>query len=231
MPAPAGGSPAAGAGHANRRLRTRKDLLRAAARLSAGGVAPSMEEVAAEALVSRATAYRYFSNVEALLIEAAVDATMPDPQALFADDPSTDPAARVDRAEAAMHERAYANELSLRLTLAQALQHSAKGAVSGVPLRQNRRTPLIQAALAPARDRFTRDGYDRLCQALALLFGLESMVVFRDVLQVGPERARAVKGWAIHALVAAALAEGGQAGAGAPAPARRGKPRAARAKA
>ncbi len=215
----------AGGGHANRRLRTRKDLLHAASRLSAGGVAPSMEAVAAEALVSRATAYRYFPNVEALLIEAAIDALMPEPQALFAADPSTDPAARLDRAETAMHERIYANELPLRLTLAQALQQAAKqdgdgqagSPGGGVPLRQNRRTPLIEAALAPARDRFTPSGYRHLCQSLALVFGLESMVVFRDVLQVGPDRAREVKRWAIHALVAAALAEGDAASAGRPA--------------
>ena len=40
----------------NQRYRTRKDLLDAAARLLKAGRSPSLEEVAAEAKVSRATA-------------------------------------------------------------------------------------------------------------------------------------------------------------------------------
>ncbi|MFN3628321.1 MAG: TetR family transcriptional regulator, partial [Parvibaculum sp.] len=45
---------------ANQKRRTRKDLLQAAARLLKEGRNPSLEEIAEEALVSRATAYRYF---------------------------------------------------------------------------------------------------------------------------------------------------------------------------
>ena len=120
-------APAAAGGHGNRRRRTRKDLLEAAARLSADGHAPSMEEVAAEALVSRATIYRYFPNVETLLAEAAAHAVMPDPHTLFANDPATDPVARVDRAEAAMHAGMYAHEMPLRMTLAQARHYYQEG--------------------------------------------------------------------------------------------------------
>ena len=73
-----------GAGRPNQKSRTRKDLLRAAARLMKDGNCPTFEDVAEEALVSRATAYRYFSGLEALLVEAALDVAMPDAEALFA---------------------------------------------------------------------------------------------------------------------------------------------------
>ncbi|RYF89895.1 MAG: TetR/AcrR family transcriptional regulator, partial [Caulobacteraceae bacterium] len=49
-------------GRSNQRRRTRKDLLEAAARLMKRGAKPSLEEIAEEAMVSRATAYRYFTN-------------------------------------------------------------------------------------------------------------------------------------------------------------------------
>src|SRR5690242_20110483 len=75
----------------NQRLRTRKDLIAAAAHLMREGRKPSLEEVAEAALVSRATAYRYFPNVEALLAEASVDVVVPNGEALFAGDPSADP--------------------------------------------------------------------------------------------------------------------------------------------
>src|SRR6187549_3792259 len=87
------------AGRPNQRHRTRKDLLAAAARLLKRGRPPDMDEVAQEAMVSRATAYRYFPSIEALLVEAPVDGAVPDPDAIFAADPSTDPADRLDRAE------------------------------------------------------------------------------------------------------------------------------------
>ena len=76
-----------------------------------------------------------------------------------------------------------------------------------MPYRQNRRTPLIDAALEPTRGRFKKASYGRLRAALAMIFGTESMVVFRDVLRADEQTARAVKSWAVRALVRAALAE------------------------
>ena len=64
---------------------------------------------------------------------------------------------------------------------------------------------LIEAALATARHRFREDDYERLGAALALIFGPESMIVFRDVLGVDPATARTLKSWAGRAPVRAAL--------------------------
>lgn len=189
-------------GRTNQRHRTRKDLLAAAARLLKQGRTPGMDEVADEALVSRATAYRYFPNVEALLVEAPLDGAVPGPEEVFAADDSTDPEARIDKAEAALHEMVCRNEAQLRVMLAASLERTSQ---EGVPIRQNRRTPLIEAALAPARDRLTDADYETLCAALGLIFGVESMIVFRDVLGVDEETARRVKSWAARALVRAAL--------------------------
>jgi mono/diheme cytochrome c family protein len=190
----------------NQRYRTRKDLLAAAALLVKDGRRPSLEEVAEAALVSRATAYRYFPNVAALLVEAAIDLAVPDGEVLFAGDPSVDPEERVDKAEAAMHRMVLENEAALRHMLAAALVRAAEGdAGDGVPLRQNRRTPLIEAALAPARGRFDDVGYAKLRAALAMICGPESMVVSRDVLRLDDRTAREVKSWAVRALVRAAL--------------------------
>lgn len=195
-------------GRRNQRRRTRKDLLLAASRLLQRGSKPSMDEVAEEALVSRATAYRYFPSLEALLIEAPLEAAIPEPGDLFADDRSLDPEARVDKAESALHTMIYQNEAQLRLMLASSLEQAAKArGKDTTPVRQNRRTPLIEAALAPARDRFDDAIYQKLCAALALVFGTESMLVFRDVVPLDEKAAREAKSWAVQALVRAALKE------------------------
>lgn len=187
----------------NQKRRTRKDLLQAAARLMKEGRTPSLEEIAAEALVSRATAYRYFPNVEALLIEAPLDLALPDEEAMFRGASVADPVARMERVDKVFHEMILENETALRLMIAKTMERRAAGD-DDLPTRQNRRTPMIEAALAPARTEFDPASLDRLQKALALLIGTESMIVFKDVLQLSDKEAREVKRWAVRALISAA---------------------------
>lgn len=194
-----------GSARRNQKLRTRKDLLQTAARLIREGRKPSLEDIAAEAMVSRATAYRYFPNAEALLVEASLEVGTPQPEAVFGDDPSDDPVLRLDRVDAAFDAMILANEPALRVMLAHAVQRSPPGSGGeGVPARQNRRTPLIEAALAPARRQFRPADLKLLARALALVIGTEAMVVLKDVLQLDDAEARKVRRWAIRALVDAA---------------------------
>jgi len=97
-----------------------------------------------------------------------------------------------------------ANEAGLCMMLSQSLQRSLTEEGGKLPKRQNRRTPLIEAALAPCRKQFTPAELQTLTRALALVIGTEGMVVFKDVLQVEDGEARKVRRWAIRALVEAA---------------------------
>jgi AcrR family transcriptional regulator len=191
------------AGQTNQRRRTRKDLLRAASRLLKEGRRPSLEEVAEAALVSRATAYRYFPGVEQLLLEASLDVAVPDAEEVFRDAATEDPVARLERVDAALHAMILAHEPQLRMLLAHTLQRGA-GGDGDLPPRQNRRTPLIEAALEPSRDRFDPEALPMLTRSLALVIGTEARVVFKDVLQLDDAEAREVVRWAIRALVEAA---------------------------
>jgi len=190
-------------GQANRRLRTRKDLLEAAARLLREGQKPSFEEIAEAALVSRATAYRYFPGLDALLLEAALHVETPTPDGLFADDASTDALSRVERLDAALSAMVLANEAPLRAMLAQSVQRAGG---PDAPVRQNRRSPLVAAALATAAPPFTAAALDTLSKALVVLMGIEAVVVFKDVLQLDDTEAARVRKWMIRALVEAARA-------------------------
>jgi len=186
----------------NQKRRTRKDLLQAASRLMKRGLKPDLEAIAEEAMVSRATAYRYFPGVESLLLEAALDLAAPEASEVLRDAPADDPVARLQRVDTALHDMILANESQLRLMLVHSLQREEG---SGLPPRQNRRTTLIEAALAPTRDRFKPADLRLLTRALALVIGTEAMVVFKDVLQLDDAEARKVKRWAIRALVQAAI--------------------------
>lgn len=192
-------------GRANQLLRTRKDLLQAAARLVRQGRQPSLEEVAREAMVSRATAYRHFPDVTGLLVEATLDIDTPDPAQIFAGGPAVDPLARMERVDAALEKMISDNEVALRLTIKQALERSLRQPADATrPIRQNRRTPLIEAALAPSRREFRPAALKTLAHALAMVVGPEAMLALKDVLQLDDAQARRVRRWAIRALIEAA---------------------------
>jgi hypothetical protein len=110
----------------------------------------------------------------------------------------------VERVNDALHQMMAANEQALRMMLINSLERSIRGEDGDTPGRQNRRTPLIQAALGPAQGEFDPAALARLESALALIVGTEAMVVFKDVLRVDDAEARAVKSWAIAALIDAA---------------------------
>tara|TARA_B100000614_G_scaffold206365_1_gene188412 strand:- start:20 stop:610 length:591 start_codon:yes stop_codon:yes gene_type:complete len=193
-------------GRENQKRRTRKDLLVAASRLLQQGRKPSLEEIAEEAFVSRATAYRYFPNVDQLLIEAALDVATPDPEALFAEEESGDPARRLLMADNALQKMVRENEPQLRMMLAKSLEASL-GGMQDVPPRQNRRVPLIEAALEPMRGEMKNATRRTLVHALALLFGTEANIVCKDVLQIGDKEADRIRRWAMQALLDAARKE------------------------
>jgi len=195
-------------GRANQKRRTRKALLQAAARLMQQGRKPSFDEVADEALVSRATAYRYFSGIDELLVEASLDVALPDVAEVLGDAPPDDPVARMARVGATFHELIVANEVPFRLMLAQTLQRSVSpDAGADLPRRQNRRSALIEAALTPMSARLPAEVLDRLAKALAIVVGIEAAIVCKDVLQLDDGEAQDVQQWAIRALINAALAD------------------------
>lgn len=190
-------------GRARQRQRTRRDLLEAAAKLAREGKRPTLEEVAAEALVSRATAYRYFPSVEALWTEAEVHVAFPDAEALLAPHAGAGAVERLAVVDEAMASMIEANEPQLRAMLAQSLERSL---TADAPLnRQNRRSPMIDAALKPAEDDFDPAALRRLKAALGILMGTESAIASRDVLRLTTEEARETRLWAMRALVEAAL--------------------------
>jgi len=194
---------------ANQKRRTRKDLLQAASRLMKQGHKPSIDDIAAEALVSRATAYRYFPGLDALLVEASLDVAVPDAAALFGESASTDPVLRVQSVDTALHDVIVANDAPFRMMLVHSLQQRiGRDEGDELPVRQNRRTALIEAALDPIRQNLAPEALETLTRALALIIGTEGMIVVKDVLQLDDADARQVKRWAIASLVETALRQG-----------------------
>lgn len=191
------------------RARTRRLMLETATRLMQAGVTPSVSEVAEAAEVSRATAYRYFPS-QAALVEAVVDEALGpilawrsdsrDPQTRVADLLDTS-LPRIDTFEATFR-------AALRLSLEEWAQRKAGAPASETPFRRGHRVDLLREALQPLRENVSAKKVERLAQALSLIFGVEALVVLKDMWKLGSDDTEDVVRWAASALVRAAIEEG-----------------------
>jgi AcrR family transcriptional regulator len=188
-------------GRTNQKERTRRALIAAARDLLSVGITPTIEDVAAAAATSRATAYRYFPNQDALLVAAHPEATI---TRLLGDDPPQDVHARLDLVIDQAFDIFLGSEATYRTMLRLSLEPDPadRGDLS---LRKGLRLVWIQDALEPARDRLTDAEFERLVHALALTIGIEPIVVLTDLAGLGRDEALDVIRWSAHCLVRSAL--------------------------
>jgi AcrR family transcriptional regulator len=187
------------------RARTGRLMLDTAIRLMQGGATPSVSEVAEAAGVSRATAYRYFPS-QSSLVQAVVhealgpiltwQSSSPDARHRVGDLVDT-ALPRIDAFEATF-------KAALKLSLEQWARRQA-GTLGEEPrLARGHRIDLLRQAIEPLGQRLPAAEFDRLAQALSLVFGVEALVVLKDIWGLDGEATRQVVRWAASALVQAA---------------------------
>jgi AcrR family transcriptional regulator len=140
------------------------------------GVTPTVEQAAAQAGVSRATAYRYFPNQRALLVSAY---PIIDTRSLLPEQPPAQVIDRVRHVARGILDSIVANEVALRAQLRISLEESATRAE--LPLRQGRRIRWFQDALAPLRSQLPPRTVRHLTLALAAVVSLEVLIWLVDL--------------------------------------------------
>ena len=200
-------------GRVNQKRRTRAAIVAAAVELVEQGKTPTVAEVADAALVSRATAYRYFSTQDYLLFEAALETTRSDiDRELEENTLPEDPEARLEMLIDALQKRIIDKEAAFRTLLRLSLEQSPQeerhdGETAPSMLRGGGRVHWIQEILAPVEERFEEADFRRLVAALSLCMGIEALIVLRDVCALEPEEAEEVSHWAARTLLRSSLAE------------------------
>ena len=202
-------------GRINQKRRTRAAILAAAVELLNEGKRPMVAEVADAALVSRATAYRYFPTQEYLLFEAALESTRSDiDRELDENTLPEDPEARLEILIDALQRRITDKEAAFRTMLRLSLEQSPEeqqyvGELGAPParLRGAGRVRWIEKALAPVEGRLEEPDFRRLVAALSLCMGIEALVVLCDVCALEPSEAEEVLRWAARSLLRSSLAE------------------------
>ena len=198
----------ASTGRVNQKRRTHAAIVKAAADLMLTGGEVTMPEVAKAALVSEATAYRYFPDLASLLAEAMAD-TLPDPAEAFAGvADSADPVERVAAAAAHLARLVLARAGAVRAMIAATIVRP-----ESATRRPGLRFALIEQALQPWADSAdstdSADGetLENLKRDLSIVMGAEALFSLMDLGGLGPEDAVAAIVRTATTLTRAALSQ------------------------
>jgi AcrR family transcriptional regulator len=189
----------------NQKARTRTAIVDATRDLIQAGAEITMPAVARAALVSEATAYRYFPDLMSLLREAMTGIWPGPEQALAQVADSTDPVERVAAAAEALLRRVLAAQGAVRAMIAASITRPELAAG-----RPGYRFGLIDYALEPLDGTLGAadpEGFAMLKTQLAIVVSAEALFTLTDLCGVAPESAIASAVAAARTITAAACAD------------------------
>jgi AcrR family transcriptional regulator len=185
-------------GRVQQKIRTREALLAATRALLATGVTPTVEEAAAQASVSRTTAYRYFPTQQDLLVAAYPEI---EKESVLGEDPPDELNARFEIVFTEMARQLTENEIPLRAMLRLSLETPAKR--GELLLRRGRRRVWLADALSPLRKHLTPPAFDRLVLAIAATTGIEAFIWLTDMAGLSAEEALKIMRFSAQTLLEA----------------------------
>ena len=190
-------------GRTQQKTRTRNALVGAARELLAEGETPNVERTADRAGISRATAFRYFSNQRALLV-----ATYPEleERSLLGADAPEDPITRLDAVTKELARQLLEHEPELRTHLRLSLEPTPHPP-DELPLRQGRAIGWIEDALTPIRERMPKRDFRRLVLAIRATIGIEPLVWLTDVGGASREQAVDIMRSSARSILRTALSD------------------------
>lgn len=189
-------------GRTNQKARTRRAIVDACRELTRSGGEVTMPRVAERALVSEATAYRYFPDLVSLLQESFAGLWPPPEQALAPVADSRDPVERVTFAAEYLLAGVHAYEGSVRAMIAHTLT-----APDAARARPGVRFGLIDCALAPFEDTLTAEAMAQLKLDLAVAVSAEAFFTLTDLCRLPPGPAIASATRTAASLTRAAFAD------------------------
>ncbi|MBB6110603.1 TetR/AcrR family transcriptional regulator [Mucilaginibacter lappiensis] len=186
-------------GRVSQKMKTREVLLLKANELLKQRIEISVDLVAREAGISKATAYRYFSSSEALKREASLQLKAKTNDNLFADLSINDLKGRLDRLIDYHFNLFINNEVEFRLFLSSIIGESVIR--KETPSRAGRRIILIREALKPLQSTLTSGVFDHMVNSLSIFFGIESITVLKDVCRLTNDEILQTWKWSVNRIV------------------------------
>lgn len=201
----------------NQKARTRKAILDAVIELLREGRLATIPEAAERALVSVATAYRYFPSADLLAQEASRQAVWLGPavQGVLTaiDAAGDDVGARVEALARSLGWAILSDQAVFRLAARSSsdtwFAQQQIAPEDRVPVRTGLRTVQIRHALVPLEAKLSDERMEQLVAAFSVVVGGEAVISLSDVAQLDPEPALEVMVTTCRWILEGALREAG----------------------
>lgn len=181
-------------GRVNQKQETRELILVSAQELLKKGCDFSLEDVAKEAGISRATIYRYYSNKEILAAEAGLDITTLSPDGVIKSLEGKGIEGMILGIQDYFNTLAIDNEKAFRKYLSLVITSDSPELKRGA-----RRRKTLELALD--HPEFTAKEKKDLANLLTLLMGIEPLIVSKDVVGLNNEGSKALLKWGIQLIL------------------------------
>nr|WP_256374862.1 TetR/AcrR family transcriptional regulator [Pantoea sp. 1.19] len=191
------------------RARTRRLLIDTAMKMFDNGAFPSITEVAREAQLSRATAYRYFPTQSAL-VSALVGETLSPMQRWTSSE--SDAGKRVDDLLSYAFPHMLQHEGTLRAALHLSLtQWAQTQSQDALPMKEKlvrgNRKRLLTLAVQPLLQELPPESVQKVIYSLSLIYGSEIFLVMKDIWGCDNDTLQDVAKWMARAVIGQARME------------------------
>jgi len=187
-------------GRKTQKLKTRDKILRSTQKLLEKNKDISLEDVAKEADISRATIYRYYSSIDVLAAEAVLDLNTKSSEDLY------DEVAGKDLEEAILSMQDYYNQLTIdnesgfRKYMSVVLNNDQSDKMRGA-----RRKISLMMLLENKAQQMSAEDKENLANIATVLMGVEAFVVTKDVCGLNNEESKKLLNWGMEKLLESIL--------------------------
>lgn len=183
-------------GRQAQKQKTRQNILQATQRLTERGQDFSLEDVAKEASISRATVYRYYSNIEVLSIEAGLEINTLSPEEVYKKSKADNLITTVLNIQDYYNQLGIDHETMFRKYLSVALNPS-------FPLTERgaRRVKTLSMAFHNNLNDLEKKEKLALIHSATALMGMEALIVAKDVCGLNNQQAKKTLRWGLEKLL------------------------------
>ena len=185
-------------GRKTQKKKTRQKLLETTQKLLSTGKSFNLEDVAKHSNTSRATVYRYFSNIDILCSEAGIDIKTKTPESLVEECKDLPIIEQILFIQEYYNQLTINNEGAFRKYLSVYLKEDYSDTKKSV--RGARRTATLELALKPFKSKLGKN-YQNLIATATALMGIEPMITSKDVCNFDNNQAKKSLTWALKTIL------------------------------
>lgn len=189
-------------GRINQKLKTRSKIIKSAQNFLAQGQSFTLEDVASASGVSRATIYRYYSSLEALSAEVALDLNIQSPEEIYEAHKHLPVQEMILQIQDYINRFSIDNEAAFRKFLSIAISGDSPETKRGA-----RRVSTMNLVFQKEKLGTENSEIRNLIHIATVLMGMEALIVTKDVCRLGDEQSMELLRWGLDKILQATLTQ------------------------